>query len=101
MSRVASPQISSSGLYGWLLSREEEAARTGYAKDGFKVYRHSPERLDELRAGRPINIRASDLPKWARVGMECHWWDRAVVGPDDTVRFEVDDGHWALQEMGL
>jgi hypothetical protein len=101
MSRVALPQISSSGLYGWLLSREEEAARTGFVKDGFKVYRHSPDRLAELQAGRPINIRASDLPKWATVGMECHWWDRAVVGPDDVVRFEVDDGHSFLDEHGL
>jgi len=43
MARIASPEVSSNGLYRWLLEREEEAARSdGYVLkygDGPYVYR--------------------------------------------------------------
>lgn len=97
--------ISGSGLYGWLLAREEQrAARYGrdyVAPEDGAVSRYPRQRLDALRAGRPVELKASDLPPWARQGVECRWWLRAVVSADDSVQFVEDDGRRWLQENGL
>lgn len=92
-----------SGLYGWLADREERAARHGFALsqgDG-PSYRGAPEQLAAFRAGEPVNIRAADLPPWARVGVAVRWWTRAVVQPDGTVTYHDDDGSRWMAENEL
>jgi hypothetical protein len=48
------------------------------------IYSGLPNRLKTLRAGCAINLPVSDLPKHARVGVEDHWWNRAVWCPRTT-----------------
>lgn len=92
------------GLYAWLRQREEQAhcqpdltlpwtaERAGYTG--------TADRLAALRAGRPVNVPVSALPRWARPDGEVRWCDRAVVEPD-SVRFVEDDGRAWLAENGL
>jgi hypothetical protein len=95
----------SSGLYGWLLEREEMAAtRPGfvlsYPETGTS-YSGLPDRLATLRAGCAINLPVGDLPPHARVGLDDHWPMRATVSPDGTIALNVDNGRlWAV-ENGL
>jgi hypothetical protein len=97
-------QSRNTGLYTWLADREQRAVTaggkltdptTGAAYDG------SPRRLAALRAGEPVEVHASALPPWARVGVTVRWWTRAVVRPDGTVTFRDDDGSLWLAENGL
>ena len=37
---------------------------------------------------------------WARQVVDVHWWLRAVVDPDDSIR-HFDDGSKWLEENGL
>ncbi|OCB14147.1 hypothetical protein A5717_11595 [Mycolicibacterium porcinum] len=92
-----------SGLYGWLADREERAALRGFTLSPADQpsYIGSSERLAALRAGEPVNIRAADLPPWARVGVVVRWWTRVVVAPDGTVTYEDDDGSRWMAENEL
>jgi hypothetical protein len=47
-----------------------------------------------------VNVPASALRQWARVGVEIHWWDRAVVTVAGAVEFVDDNGEW-WAENGL
>jgi len=95
----------SSGLYGWLVAREERAAiRSGYVLADPKTgtsYSGLPDRLATLRAGCAINLPVGDLPPHARVGLDHHWWNRATVSPDGSIALSVDDGSLWLAEQGL
>jgi hypothetical protein len=82
----------SSGLYAWLVEREELAA----TRKGFTL----PDRLATLRAGCAINLAVCELPRHARAGLDTHWWCRAVVSPDGSIALSVDQGEW-LAEEGL
>jgi hypothetical protein len=92
------------GVYAFLLEREEQQiARFGrdmVCEDG-AVFHWPRHRIDALRAGEPVEVKASMLPLWAREGVECRWWLRAVVHPDDSIRFVEDDGSRWLAENGL
>jgi hypothetical protein len=91
-------------LYAWLLEREEtRIARWGrdtVCDDG-AVFHYPRHRIEALRAGRPVELKASDLPRWAREGVDLQWWVRAVVHPDDSIRYVDDDGSKWLEENGL
>ena len=95
-----------SGLYGWLAEREELAATrprfTLLNADGetYSGYRGLPDRLATLRAGCAINLPVSDLPKYARIGLDNHWFNRVIVAPDGTITLRDDHGEWAA-ENGL
>jgi hypothetical protein len=94
----------SSGLYAWLVEREELAA----TRKGFTLpwsaeqpsYTGLPDRLATLRAGCAINLAVCELPRHARAGLDTHWWCRAVVSPDGSIALSVDQGEW-LAEEGL
>jgi hypothetical protein len=64
-------------------------------------YDGTRERLAALQRGEPVDIAASDLPPYARAGVECHWWTRAGMNPDGGVTFWDDDGAAWLAENGL
>jgi hypothetical protein len=66
------------------------AAALGWSPDQ-PSYDGSAARLAALRAGEPVDIAASDLPPYARAGMACHWWTRAVVDADGAVMFYDDE----------
>jgi hypothetical protein len=83
------PRDSYSGLYARLLEREEA-----------EPTRH-PQRLAALRAGRPVDICAGNLPQWARVGEETHRWRRARVTAAGAVTFYEDDGSAWLEDNRL
>lgn len=95
----------SSGLYGWLLEREELAAtRPGFVlsnPDTGTSYSGLPDRLATLRARCAVNLPVSDLPRHARVGMYSNWVYRATVSPDGTIVLSVDDGHLWAAENGV
>ena len=61
----------------------------------------SDERLVALRAGAPVDVPLSALPRWARAGEELRWWRRATVAADGAVTFYDDDGSAWLAENGL
>jgi hypothetical protein len=93
----------SSGLYQWLVDREERAARLGGlpwtpeapSYDGY------PDRLAALRAGCALNLPVADLPKHARIGLDTGWVHRATVLPDGTIVLSVDNGRMWAAENGL
>jgi hypothetical protein len=92
----------SSGLYGWLRDREEQAAAAGgvlsYPETGTS-YTGLPDRLARLRAGCSVSMCVGDLPPHARVGLDLGWVHRATVSPSGEVTLSVDDGHlWAAGE---
>lgn len=93
-----------SGLYRWLLRREEQAHRRPDLTLPWAAeqpsYTGTVDRLAALRTGRPINVPVSALPRWAQPAGEVHWWDRAIVEPG-SVRFVEDDGCRWLQDSGL
>ncbi|QZH66925.1 hypothetical protein [Mycolicibacterium farcinogenes] len=109
MARVARQRAASVGLYAHLISYyETELAawvtnvnETHAPSEPFPCQRI----LDGLRAGESVNVPTLSLPKSARPVVEnvvllSH--SRAIVGPDDTVRFTDDS--WAefwLDENGL
>lgn len=93
-----------SGLYDWLLERERRALAAGGTLpwgEGTPSYDGTRARLAALERGEAVDIRAADLPAWARVSVVCRWWTRAVVRPDNTVTFRDDDGAAWLAENGL
>jgi hypothetical protein len=91
-------------VYEWLHAREELAA----TRKNFTLawspeapsYTGRTERLSRLRAGLPVNVAVSELPKYARVGLDGHWWNRATVDPSGAIELTIDDGEWAA-ENGL
>jgi hypothetical protein len=91
-----------SGLYAWLVEREELAAtRPGfvlaYPETGTS-YSGLPDRLATLRAGCAINLPVGDLPQHARVGMDTGWVHRATVSPDGTIELSIDNGLiWGIE----
>jgi hypothetical protein len=118
MARIGLPRIDAAGVYVWLLKREEAAAASAggvlsgqFGGEGPWVYRHVPDRLEALRAGRPVNVPSGSLPGWARTGAPTRKSRRrltvtkparAIVRPDDTITWSDDD--WArlwLEEAGL
>jgi hypothetical protein len=89
------------GIYAWCKRRELAA----YAAGGRVVevgtgrrYESRPERLAAVRAGEPLNLPLSELPRWARVNAS-RWW-RAVVSPGDVIELVDDTGEWSA-ENGL
>ena len=92
-------------MYEWLLLRELEAhQRCGYSLPWTPEqpgYNGTPERLAALQCGEPVDLPASALPAWARVGEKLNWWRRAIVSADGAVRFWDDDGSVWLAENGL
>jgi len=108
MARVAEavPQTFT-GLYGFLVDREEEAHRQPGGvlpwKPGRPRYDSRPERLEAARAGQPIDLPLSELPSWARPTDvdDRAGWHRAVVAPGDTIAVYVDSGEMWLREAGL
>lgn len=119
MARIGLPKIDAAGVYAWLLAREEAAARAPrgflsgqFGGEGPWSYRHVPAQLDELRAGRPVNVPSAALPGWAmasaptrtgRLGIAAAIRPaRAIVHSDDTIAWS--DGDWArlwLEENDL
>jgi hypothetical protein len=95
----------SSGLYAWLVEREELAhrrpGRTLPWTPEQPSYTGLPDRLITLRAGCAINLPVGDLPKHARVGLDEHWWNRVVVAPDGTITPTNDDALLWAAENGL
>jgi hypothetical protein len=104
MARAATTANTHTGLYAWLLAREDRAVANGGTlsnHDTGTSYDGTPERLACLRAGRPVNIAASDLPRSARADRgTLQWFHRAVVSPGGGVEFVDDNGEW-LAEQGL
>lgn len=84
-----------SALYAALLARTETEAQHSMPLPG------NAARLDALRAGRPVDVSAGDLPEWARVGEPTDWWRRAIVTVTGTVEFYDDTGRRWLEEEGL
>jgi hypothetical protein len=105
MARAATvPLVRSATLYQGLVDREERSLAAGgtlgWSPDQLS-YDANPQRLAALRAGESVDIAASDLPLYARAGMVCHWWTRAVVSADGAVTFRDDDGAALLAENDL
>jgi hypothetical protein len=93
-------------LYAWLLRREEDAlwcpSRTLPWTPEQPSYTGRDERLAALRAGEPVDVPVSALPRWARAGEDLkRWWRRATVSPHGAVTFWDDDGSAWLQENEL
>jgi hypothetical protein len=105
--QTAGRALYSSGLYDWLVSREELAAtRPDFSlrkADGesYSGYRGLPDRLATLRAGCSINLPVCDLPKHARIGLDNHWWNRVIVSPDGTITLAKDDTLLWAAENGV
>ncbi|MCU1698259.1 MAG: hypothetical protein JWR34_4322 [Mycobacterium sp.] len=104
MAQMPSAARYSSGVYEWLADREERAAA---AKDSTlpwtdeqPSYTGRPERLSKLRAGLAVNVAVSELPRYARLGLDGHWWNRATVEPSGAIELTIDAGEWAA-EQGL
>lgn len=76
-------------------------AGRGRGRRNSPAYTGCDERLAALRAGRPVDVPVSALPRWARPGEELRWWRRATVSPDGTAAFYDDDGTAWLAEQGL
>ena len=47
-----------------------------------------------------MNLPVSDLHRYARDGLDGHWWNRATVEPSGAIELTVDEGEWAI-ENGL
>jgi hypothetical protein len=104
MARVATvPVVRTAGLHAWLLHREERALAAGgtlgWTPDQ-PSYTGDPERLEALRAGQPVILAASDLPRHARGGVDTPWWRWATVDRDGGVQFWDGAREWAT-ENGL
>jgi hypothetical protein len=95
------------GLYAWLVDREEQAherpACTLPWTPEQPSYTGTPERLAAFRAGEPVALRAWDLPKWARGGERKEFLGnrRAVVWPDGSVQIRVTTAQEMLDDLGL
>jgi hypothetical protein len=96
MARVALPEVNTSGVYAFLASQEEAEFRTWQANvsrthaDGAPYPRRRI--LDNLRAGRTVNVPAYSLPKWAKQSSAAGPIpQRAIVRPNDTTTFTDDD----------
>ena len=105
MARAATiPLVRTAGLHVWLADREARALAAG-GPLGWSperpAYHGTQARLAALQLGEPVDMHASDLPPWARAGMVCHWWTRAVVDADGGIRSYDDDGAAWLEENGL
>ena len=105
MARAATVQlVRTTGLYAWLLDREARALAAGGTLPWTPEqpsYDGSEARLAALQAGEPVDMHANDLPPYARAGVVCRWWTRAVVDADGGIRFYDDDGSRWLAENGL
>src|SRR6478672_401525 len=101
-----------SGLYGFLREHFEQDCREWQANVTRSHWDDAPyprqRILDDLRAGRTVNVPAHSLPKWAprgpvhMVGTVKVFPERAIVRPDDTITFTDED--WAalfIEEHGL
>jgi hypothetical protein len=116
--RIGLPRVDAAGVYGWLLAREEAAARCAggrldgrFGGEGPWSYDHVPARLEALRAGWPVNVPSGSLPGWAqteaptrrgRFGAAIIRPARAIVAADDSITWS-DEG-WArlwLEENDL
>jgi hypothetical protein len=100
---AASQSRYSSGLYDWLLDREERSARSDFVladRQTGTSYNGFPDRLATLRAGCAVNVAVGDLPPHVRFGLASHWWNRATVSPDGSIGLSNDQGEW-LRENGL
>jgi hypothetical protein len=95
----------SSGLYALLREREEAAADgKGFVLDhgDGTNYQGSAQRLATLRTGKPVSLSVGDLPRRARVGLDCRSpMSRATVPPDGTIELYRDDGSEWAAENGL
>jgi hypothetical protein len=94
MARDALPLNSDGGVYGWQRERADEKARHSMPRPGHR------QCLAALRAGTPVDVRAGELPAWAR-GETTRWWRQATVRADGAVTFWDDDGSTWLAEHGL
>ena len=104
MARAATVSlVRTAGVHAWLVDRERRARDVGPLPwtPEQPAYHGSAERLAALQAGEPVDIPAHDLPPYARAGMACHWWTRAVVDADGEIRFYDDDGEVWLAENNL
>jgi hypothetical protein len=114
MARFASPE-QAAGLYRELALQEEqmlaEWLNPGWSHG--RGEREYPRRriLGALRAGLTVNVPAGSLPARGRVGMPSRKGrlglavirpERAIVRPDDTIRWSDDDaaGLW-IEKNGL
>ncbi|MEX3652411.1 hypothetical protein ABFW14_27990 [Mycolicibacterium fortuitum] len=116
MSRIARQRAATAGVYGHLVDYFE-AARAAWVANGNKTHAENEPYpcqriLDGLRAREPVNVPTWSLPKSARPAVRQVAGrlgnvvllspSRAIVGPDDTVRFT--DENWAalwLEENAL
>lgn len=99
--------VQTEGLYGRLAEAEERRRRQWDANIDRSHHDGAPyprqRILDSFRAGRTVNIPRGELPDTADPGGgPAHWWQRAIVHPDDRVSCNDDDGArlW-LEENGL
>lgn len=97
MARLAKTAVNPTGLYAWLLEREEEKVRRFAYNDGTQ-FPYPRWRVEALRAGQPVDVPTHVLPKWAGTpGMS----GRAVVYADDRIEpYAADIGRW-MDDNGL
>ncbi|SUA02953.1 Uncharacterised protein [Mycolicibacterium fortuitum] len=116
MSRVARDRAASAGVYAHLVAYFE-ADRAAWVANVNQTHAASEPYpcqriLDGLRAGEPVNVPTSSLPKAARPAVRHRAGRmenvvvlspaRALVGSDDSIRFT--DENWAalwLEEAGV
>ena len=102
----------SSGVYGFLRQYFEQDLRGWVANVGRSHWDDAPfprqRILDDLRAGRTVNVPAHSLPKWAprgpvhMVGTVKVFPARSIVRPEDAITSSDED--WAalfIEEHGL
>jgi hypothetical protein len=108
MARRAAPSSDTrhAELYGWLRDREELAAQRGGCLRNLShaaTFRSNPDRLAALRAGQPVHYALSDLPDWARRGLDRQGlrWPRAVVDRDGRIELRDETAAEWLADNGL
>ncbi|WKG03067.1 hypothetical protein [Mycolicibacterium sp. HK-90] len=112
---MARQQAASTGVYRYLVDRYE-ADRTAWVANGNQTHADDAPYpcqriLDGLRAGEPVNVPTLSLPRSARPAVRHRTGRmenvlvlspaRAIVGPDDIVRFNDEWAALFLEENGL
>jgi hypothetical protein len=114
MARVALPNVDTAGVYRFL-ARQEEDGLAAWEANVVKAHRtgvpYPRQRiLDDLRAGRIVNVPLRALPPWARtavptrrgrLGLAVIQPGRAIVTPDDAITWSGDFAGLFLEENDL
>jgi hypothetical protein len=99
------PLVRTTGVYAWLLDREEAALAAGGTLGWGPDNRAMTPTRRGWRRGGPVSPSTSPPAisrRMRRAGRRCRWCDRAVVDADGgVVEFYTDDGSVWLAENGL